>query len=140
MADFTSQINEKVALNGTTKEALVVQNITNTNYIDNRTTTIPSGSLTTIFEFSSNTGAGTFNSSSFQYARITNRSTAVPVKVTINSSMNTMSYLIATGSSFMLSSTKMSTDPNSFSFEEITTVQLEPSGSSANIEYFIVGS
>jgi len=42
----------------------------------------------------------------------------------------------------MLSTTKIGTNPDSFSFEEITTVQLEPSGSSggASIEYFIVGS
>lgn len=140
MADFTSQINEKVALNGTTKEALNVQTVSNTNYIDNRTTTVLSGSRTTIFSFSNNTGAGTFTTSSFQYARITNKSTSVPVKITVNSTNNTMSYLIAAGGSFMLSTTKMGTDPASFSFEDITTVQLEPSGSSASIEYFIVGS
>lgn len=140
MANFTSQINEKVALNGTTKEALNVQTVSNTSYIDNRTTTVLSGSRTTIFSFSNNTGAGTFTTSSFQYARVTNKSTSVPVKVTINSTNNTMSYLIAAGGSFMLSTTKMGTDPSSFSFEDITTVQLEPSGSSASIEYFIVGS
>jgi hypothetical protein len=140
MADFNSQINEKVSLNGTVKEALNVLTIPDTSYIDNRTTTIRSGSRTTIFEFSNNTGAGTFTTGSFKYARITNKSTSVPVKITINSSLNTMSYLIATGSSFMLSSTKMGIDPNTFTFENITTVELEPSGSSANIEYFIVGS
>ena len=140
MADFTSQINEKVVLNGTTKEALNIQTVSNTNYIDNRTTTVFSGSRTTIFSFSNNTGAGTFTTSSFQYARITNKSTSVPVKITVNSTNNTMSYLIAAGGSFMLSTTKIGTNPASFSFEDITTVQLEPSGSSASIEYFIVGS
>jgi hypothetical protein len=140
MADFNSQINEKVSLNGTVKEALNVLTIPDTSYIDNRTTTIRSGSRTTIFEFSNNTGAGTFATGSFKYARITNKSTSVPVKITIKSSLNEMSYLIATGSSFMLSSTKMGIDPNTFTFENITTVELEPSGSSANIEYFIVGS
>jgi hypothetical protein len=141
MADFNSQINEKVSLNGTVKEALNVLTIPDTSYIDNRTTTIRSVSRTTIYEFSNNTGAGTFATGSFKYARITNKSTSVPVKITINgSSLNTMSYLIATGSSFMLSSTKMGIDPNTFTFENITTVELEPSGSSANIEYFIVGS
>ena len=140
MADFTSQINEKVVLNGTTKEALNIQTVSNTNYIDNRTTTVLSGSRTTIFSFSNNTGAGTFTTSSFQYARITNKSTSVPVKITVNSTNNTMSYLIAAGGSFMLSTTKIGTNPASFSFEDITTVQLEPSGSSASIEYFIVGS
>jgi hypothetical protein len=142
MANFTSQVNEKVALNGTTKEALNVQTISGADYIDNRVTTIGPGNRTTIFSFNYASGTETFSPQTFKYARITNKSTSVPVKITINTSANTVSYLIAAGGSFMLSTTKMGTNPDSFSFEEITTVQLEPSGSSggASIEYFIVGS
>ena len=140
MADFTLQISEKITLGGINRDSIVTQTISNANYVDNRIMTIPTGSLTTIFSFSNNTGAGTFTTSSFQYGRITNKSTSTPIKIVISSSTEAMSYLIATGSSFMLSTTKITGSIPELNFNDITSVQLQPSSSTADIEYFIIGS
>jgi hypothetical protein len=49
-----------------------------------------------------------------------------------------MSYLIATGSSYMLSTSKMTGSESGFVFKDIQSVKAEPSGSNASIEYYIV--
>ncbi len=49
-----------------------------------------------------------------------------------------MSYLVATGSSYMMSSTKMTGSTSGLAFSDIRSVKVEPSGSSASIEYYIV--
>ena len=138
MATFTSQIYEILNLNGDDVGSSVVNTINNVNYVDNRILSIPSGSVTTLFSFDSVPGAGTFVTSSVQYVRVTNNSTAVPIKLIVSSSTEAMSYLIATGSSYMMSSTKMTGSISGLSFDDIKSVKVEPSGSSASIEYYIV--
>jgi hypothetical protein len=137
MATFTSQIIESLTLNGDKINASVVNVINNINYVDNRVLNVPTGSVTTIFSFDSLPGAGTFVTSSVQYVRVTNNSTAVPVKLIVSSSVEAMSYLIATGSSYMLSTTKVTGSTSGFDFNDIKSVKVEPSGSSASIEYYI---
>jgi len=137
MATFTSQIIESLTLNGDKINASVVNIINNINYVDNRVLNAPSGSVTTLFSFDSLPGAGTFVTSSVQYIRVTNNSTAVPVKLIVSSSVEAMSYLIATGSSYMLSTTKVTGSTSGFNFNDIKSVKVEPSGSSASIEYYI---
>jgi len=83
-------------------------------------------------------GAGTFVSSSFQYGRITNNSTVVPIKLIVSSSTEAMSYLIATGSSFLLSTSKITGSTTGLLFNDIKSVKIEPSGSAASIEYYIL--
>jgi hypothetical protein len=85
----------------------------------------------------SNPGAGTFVTSSIKYIRVTNNSTTVPVKLIISSSTEAMSYLIATGSSYMMSTSKMTGSTTGLSFSDVKSVKIEPSGSSASIEYYI---
>ena len=137
MATFTSQIIESLTLNGDKINASVVNVINNINYVDNRVLNVPTGSVTTIFSFDSLPGAGTFVTSSVQYVRVTNNSTTVPVKLIVSSSVEAMSYLIATGSSYMLSTTKVTGSTSGFNFNDIKSVKVEPSGSSASIEYYI---
>ena len=83
-------------------------------------------------------GAGTFVTSSFQYGRITNNSTIVPIKLIVSSSTEAMSFLIATGSSFMLSTSKITGSTSGMLFNDIKSVKIEPSGSAASIEYYIL--
>jgi len=83
-------------------------------------------------------GAGTFVTSSVQYVRVTNNSTTTPVKLIISSSTEAMSYLIATGSSYMLSTSKMTGSTSGLSFDDIKSVKIQPSSSAASIEYYIV--
>ena len=138
MATFTSQIFEILTLNGDNVGSSVTQTINNINYVDNRILSVPTGSITTLFSMDSTPGAGTFVTSSIQYVRVTNNSTVTPVKLIVSSSTEAMSYLIATGSSYMMSTSKMTGSISGLSFDNIKSVKIEPSGSSANIEYYIV--
>ncbi len=58
--------------------------------------------------------------------------------VIIASSTEAMSYLIATGSSYMLSTSKMTGSTSGLSFDDIKSVKIQPSSSAASIEYYIV--
>jgi len=137
MATFTSQIFEILTLNGDNVGSSVTQTINNINYVDNRILNVPTGSVTTIFNMDSVPGAGTFVTSSVQYVRITNNSAVAPVKIIISSSTEAMSYLIATGSSYMMSTSKMTGSTSGLVFDDIKSVKVQPSGSAANIEYYI---
>jgi hypothetical protein len=142
MADLNIQINEKITLNGTDRGVLTTQTISNINNIDNRILTCPSGSYTGLFLFnSSSIDAATFSTGSFKYGRVTNRS-AVPVKLLVQTNGNSnYTFLINPSNSFFLSNTSVSgsaLSTNSFTFNDyINEVQVQPSGSSATIEYFI---
>ena len=142
MATFTSQIFEILTLNGDNVGSSVTQTINNINYVDNRILSVPTGSITTLFSMDSVPGAGTFVTSSVQYVRITNNSTVTPIKLIVSSSTEAMSYLIATGSSYMISTSKMtgsvSVSTSSFNFSDIQSVKVQPSSSAASIEYYIV--
>ena len=139
MATFTSQIFEILTLNGDNVGSSVTNTINNINYVDNRILSIPTGSITTLFSMDSVPGAGTFVSSSVQYVRVTNNSATVPVKLIISSSTQAMSYLISAGSSYMISTSKMtgSVDSSSFNFDDIKSVKAQPTGSDTSIEYYI---
>ena len=138
MATFTSQIFEILTLNGDNVGSSVTQTINNINYVDNRILNVPTGSVPTIFNMDSVPGAGTFVTSSVQYVRITNNSAVAPVKLIISSSTEAMSYLIATGSSYMMSTSKMTGSTSGLSFNDIKSVKVQPSSSAASIEYYIV--
>jgi hypothetical protein len=138
MANLTVLINEKITLDGNDRGILTTQTISGINYIDNRTFTIPTGSVTTLFSLSSTNSAGTFITSSIQYVRLTNSSTTnTPVKLIVSSSTEAISYLINTGSSYMISTSKTTGSLTGMLFNDIVSVKAEPSGSSAKIEYFI---
>jgi hypothetical protein len=49
-----------------------------------------------------------------------------------------MSFLIATGSSFMLSTSKITGSTTGLLFSDIKSVKVEPSSSAASIEYYIL--
>ena len=138
MATFTSQIFEILTLNGDNVGSSVTQTINNINYVDNRILSVPTGSVTTLFSMDSVPGAGTFVTSSIQYVRVTNNSTVTPVKLIVSSSTEAMSYLIATGSSYMISTSKMTGSTSGLAFNDIQSVKVQPSSSAASIEYYIV--
>jgi hypothetical protein len=138
MAIFTLKIIEQLTLNGDDVGSSVTQTINNINFMDNRILNIPSGSVTTIFSLDNLPGAGTFVSSSFQYGRVTNNSTTVPVKLIVSSSTEAMSFLIATGSSFILSTSKITGSTSGLNFSDIKSIKVEPSGSVASIEYYVI--
>jgi hypothetical protein len=138
MADFTLLIRERVLLNGTERGTDYNLTISGIENYDNRIVTVPSGSETTIFEYSDKPGSGTFNSSSFKYGRISNYSSTVPINLKVSSSSELMNFSIAAGGTFMLSTSDITGSlTNTFSYDDIMSVFVEPSGSSAKVEYFI---
>ena len=79
-----------------------------------------------------------FVTSSIKYIRVTNTTTFnVPIKLIVSSSTEAMSYLINTGSSYMISTSKMTGSESGLDFSDIKSVKVSPSGSSGSIEYFI---
>ena len=138
MATFTSQIFEILTLNGDNVGSSVSNTINGINYVDNRILSVPTDSVTTLFSMDSVPGAGTFVTSSVQYIRVTNNSAVAPIKLIISSSTEAMSYLIATGSSYMMSTSKMTGSTSGLVFDDIKSVKVQPSGSAASIEYYIV--
>jgi hypothetical protein len=138
MATFTSKISETLILNGNNIGSSTTYTNDNVNYVDNRFLSIPTGSQTTIFSLSNVPGAGQFTTSSLVYARITNTSTTVPVQLNVTSSNIRTTFLISTGSSFLLSTSKITGSIDStFTLEDIRSINVQPSGSSATIEYYI---
>lgn len=137
MANLTIQTIESVNLNGKDIINNYTQTIQGINYIDNRNLNLISGSTTNVIYMSSYVGPGQFVTSSFQYGRITNLST-VPVEIMVGSSTTNASFLISSGSSFTLSTSKMtsSIDPT-FVMDQILTIVAQPSGSAAQIEYLV---
>ena len=138
MANLYINLTEEITLTSNeTQKVTTVTTIPNINYVDVRNMNCPSGSQTKIFSLGNTPGAGQFVTSSFQYGRVTNLS-SVPVKLMISSSTVATSLLISSGSTFYLSTSKITGSiDNSFALEDIHHVSIEPSGSSAQIEYYI---
>jgi hypothetical protein len=138
MATFTSQIFEILTLNGDNVGSSVTNTINDINFVDNRILSVPTDSVTSLFLMDSVPGAGTFVSSSVKYIRVTNLSVVnAPIKLIVSSSTEAMSYLIATGSSYMLSTSKMTGSVSGLDFSDIRAVKLQASGSAATVEYYI---
>ena len=142
MGDFTLQIQERISLEGTERGSDFSQTITGINYTDNRILNTFSGSETTIFSLSDIEGAGTFLTSSLKYARVSNYSTDTPINLKVSSSTEQMNFKIDAGRSFMLSNSEitgsiLSGSDSVFTYDNIASLKIEPSGSSAKIEYII---
>ena len=138
MADFTLLIRERVLLEGTERGTDYNLSIKYIENIDNRIVTVPSGSVTTIFKYDELPGAGTFKTGSFKYGRISNYSETVPLNLQVSSSSELLNFSIAPKGTFMLSTSEITGSlTNTFSYDNIMAVSVEPSGSSAKVEYFI---
>lgn len=138
MANLYINVTEEITLtNNETQKVITPTIIPNINYVDVRNMNCPTGSQTNIFSLGATPGAGTFVTSSLQYARITNLSTN-PIKLSIESPTTDTSFLISAGNSFYISTSKItgSIDHN-FTLEDIQNVYIESTGSSSTIEYFI---
>ena len=138
MADFTLFIKERVLLEGTERGSDYILTISGIENADNRIVTIPSDSETTIFKYNDAPGAGTFTSSSFKYGRVSNYSTTSEVNLKVSSSSELLNFKIAAGGTFMLSTSEITGSvTNTFVYDNIDSISVEPSGSNAKIEYFI---
>jgi hypothetical protein len=137
MADFTYYIRERVKIEGKERGTSYSFTIPNIEYVDERILNVPSSSVTELFNLNNLPGAGTFVSSSLQYARITNMSTGSNVNLQISSSTSTTNLLISGGGTFFLSTGLMTGSLTNFVYDNIKSIKVQPSGSNAKIGYLI---
>ena len=141
MADLKLEIKENIILEGVQRGSIHELTLSNVNNIDNRILLTPTGSETTIFSLADVPSAGTFVTSSLIYARITNHSTTVPINLKVSSSTENYNVSINTGGSYMLTTSKITgSNAVDFDYDDIKDIKVEPSGSSAKIEYFVATS
>jgi hypothetical protein len=142
MANLYVTITEAITLDNTNRGVTTTHTVLNVNGIDNRVLTCPTGSYTGLFYFdSSNIDAAVFPTSSFKYGRITNKSNTSAKLLITTSGSSYETFLLEAYSSFILSSALASGSlipTSSFTFMDyISEISIQPSSSSATIEYFI---
>jgi hypothetical protein len=142
MANLYVTITEAITLDNTNRGVTTTHTVLNVNGIDNRVLTCPTGSYTGLFYFdSSNIDAAVFPTSSFKYGRITNKSNTSAKLLIATSGSSYETFLLEAYSSFILSSALASGSlipTSSFTFRDyISEISIQPSSSSATIEYFI---
>ena len=65
-------------------------------------------------------------------------STTTPINLKVSSSSELLNFSLAAGGTFMLSTSEITSSlTNTFTYDNIDSVSVEPSGSNAKVEYFI---
>ena len=139
MATLKLSINEELTLDGIDRSNYQTISITGVNYLDHRTMLLPSSSKTSIFNFDAAVAAGTFMEDKLRYARITNHSTTIPVNIEVASSNEVYNFRMNPLQSFYLPSSQMTGSVVDFTYDYISSISLEPSGSdnTARVEFFV---
>ncbi len=151
-ANLKVKITEEIILNGKDQGSSNTLTIGSINEVSSRIVTIPSGSITTLFNVATGTtsaSAGTFPSASLKYARITNKDDSYHIKLRVSSSL-TSDFKIEPGRSFMLTNSNMSGSASgssttteftgsAWSFD-LNNISAEPSGSDVDVEVFIAST
>ena len=117
----------------------VIENVTN---VDHRIVTCPNTTSIDLIKLNgTDPGAGTFPSSSLEYARITNLDDTYSVAVIVSGSQDTFTQeLTPTNSMFVLSSNVTSSNFNGSFGDDIETIQIYAISGSVDIEYTLVNS
>jgi hypothetical protein len=139
MATLKLFINEELTLDGIDRSNYQTISISGVNYLDHRTMLLPSASKTSIFNFDTEVAAGTFREDRLRYARITNHSTTIPVNIEVASSNEIHNFRMNPLQSFYLPSSQMTGSVVDFTYDYISSISLEPSGSNntARVEFYV---
>jgi hypothetical protein len=142
MATLKLFINEELTLDGIDRSNYQTISISGVNYLDHRTMLLPSASKTSIFNFDAEVGAGTFMEDKLRYTRITNHSTTIPVNIEVSSSNEVFNFRMNPLQSFYLPSSQMTGSVVDFTYDYISSISLEPSGSNntARVEFYVATS
>ena len=143
MADLTVTLSESVTINGALRGS--TNNLTVTGIEDTfeRIVTCPHSNTTTIATFNSNVygSAGALDLENCKYIRVTNIDTADGVIDLAIVTENTNYQVVMTaGSSHMLCQAdtaaiaEVDTSPNFPTLEDVTSIQVRPRGTSANVD------
>jgi hypothetical protein len=142
MATLKLFINEELTLDGIDRSNYQTIELSGINYLDHRTMLLPSASKTSIFNFDAEVAAGTFMEDKLRYARITNHSTTTPVNIEVSSSNEVFNFRMNPLQSFYLPSSQMTGSVVDFTYDYISSISLEPSGSNntARVEFYVATS
>ena len=142
MATLKLFINEQLSLDGDDRSTLQSIDISDVNYLDHRTMLLPAGVKTSVFNFDNEVEAGTFKEDKLKYARITNHSTTIPVNIEVSSSRQKLNFRMEPQQSFYLPSSQITGSLTGFSYDYISSINLQPSGSTntAKVEFYIATS
>ena len=146
MADLTVTISESVTVNGALRGS--TNNLTTTNIVDTfeRILTCSHSQTTTIASFaaSPHTSAGALDVENCKYLRITNLSTTEDMKLALVTTNTNYQVTVRAGGSHMLFQAEEGaigeedTSPAFPTLEDITSVQVRPSGSAdVQVETFV---
>lgn len=132
-------IEEQIVRNNVIKNEIIhtINNVTN---IDRRVVTCPNTSSINLFNLNgSDPGAGTFPSSSFQYARITNLDNEYSVAVTVSSSQGSFTQELTPSNTLFFSSTNVTSSNFNGSFgDDIESILVYSIGGNVDIEYILI--
>jgi|TARA_R110000772_G_scaffold139129_3_gene248252 hypothetical protein len=139
---FKIKITEEQVVRNSVIKNEVTHTISDVTNVDHRIVTCPNTTSIDLFNLNGpNPGAGTFPSSSLQYARITNLDDTYSAAVIISGSQgNFTQELTPTDSMFIVSSNITSSNFNGSFGEDIEAVKIYAISSSIDIEYTLVNS
>ena len=137
MANFTYFIRERVKIDGRERGTTHETTLTGINYADSRIMYIPSGTMTEIINVAALPGAGTFQSSSLKYARLSNMSSgSINLQILVGAS-TTFNFLVSGSGSFIINSALATNTFSNFSYGDVKSVKASPMDTQAVIEYFV---
>jgi len=139
---FNIKITEEHIIRNSVIKNEVTHTITGVTNVDHRIVTCPNTTSIDLFNLNGDTpGAGTFPSSSLQYARITNLDDTYSVAVIISGSQgNFTQELTPTDSIFIVSSNITSSNFDGSFGEDIEAVKIYAISGSVDIEYTLVNT
>ena len=139
---FKIKITEEQVVRNSIIKNEVTHTISDVTNVDHRIVTCPNTTSIDLFNLNGlNPGAGTFPSSSLQYARITNLDDTYSAAVIISGTQgNFTQELTPTDSMFIVSSNITSSNFNGSFGEDIEAVKIYAISSSIDIEYTLVNS
>jgi|TARA_R110000803_G_scaffold50039_3_gene103983 hypothetical protein len=134
-------IEEQVVKNSVIKNEITCT-ITNVSNVDRRILTCPNTTSIDLFNLNGpNPGAGTFPSSSLQYARITNLDDTYNLALTISGSQGTITQEITPSSTLFIASSNITSSNFNGSFgDNIEYVKAYAISGSIDVEYTLVNS
>ena len=136
MANFTYFIRERVKIDGRERGTTHETTLTGINYADSRIMYIPSGTMTEIINVAALPGAGTFQSSSLKYARLSNMSSG-SINLQISASNATFNFLVSGSGSFIINSALATNTFSNFTYGDVRSIKASPMDTQAVVEYFV---
>lgn len=139
---FNVKITEEQVVKNSVIKNEVTYTIENVVNVDRRILTCPNTTSIDLFNLNGpNPGAGTFPSSSLQYARVTNLDDMYSIALTISSSQGTSTQEITPSSTLFIASSNITSSNFNGSFgDRIEYVKVYAISGSVDVEYTLVNS